>query len=65
MRTGRSAQATPKATIADHIDRVSDILFQLRGLAGNERRSHGQTEQLLDELDATGSYLKRVARGGA
>lgn len=62
VRTGRP-QPAARPTLVDHIDRVIDRLYQLRRCAANERRSHGTTEQLLDGLDATGTYLKRAARG--
>jgi hypothetical protein len=45
------------------LERASDELDRLRRIAGNDRRTHQATEQLLDQLDVLGRDLRLIARG--
>lgn len=53
----------PAPRLADVIDAAITRLSALHIIAGNDRRNHRQTEQLLDDVDAVGAALRIAARG--
>lgn len=59
VRAGRTA---PPKSIAELIDASIDRLCELRQIAGDERRGHARTEQLIDGLYLVGSAVRRIGR---
>jgi hypothetical protein len=60
--TGRRAAPAP-VRLADCLDAAITRLSDLAIVAGNERRTHRQTEQLLDDVEAVARTLRTAARG--
>lgn len=50
-------------TLAEKIDATIDQLYKLRSTADNERRTHRQTEDMIDGLYEAGQKLCKLARG--
>lgn len=62
LRTARPA-AERQRTMAEKIEDQIDRLYALHRIASNERRTHSQTEDLVDGIYETGRTLCQIARG--